>query len=601
MAVSKGLINFINQQITAATDPSKVYVFPLMCGLGKSSYIRYAIADALSTGQGLIVCTDTIDGLHRLSGNMDSENEEEDELIHYINQNLDNIALLYSNTVAAERPNLYGRKAKPVILMTTQRYFNLTPTEIKTLTSGALPRRKIIFDEKPYLSERRSIGMKELNDIATALLDGIDDTANQNDKDWLIDEWNVVKSSIRSSFVDCENANTDIERRSWHERAEQMTSDDDRFFKVIDRYKKGIDRKNINARKNILATYQMYIEGATFVSKKKLSSKAKERQYENYFTVTIDNTEKLQNIGAQVFVFDGTADVSPDYDLDYIHMFDCSDYRRRLDRLTIKIVNAATNKTRITRKSGTNEVNAIIRYIKKQWTDPAVFTYAFLENRFKRDFSSVQHFGNIKGRNDNRNATEIVQVGVNRFPYSIYEEQTAFNLLSAMPENLCSIQIKSASVVTKTENRSLLEDIEQNIFRSAIRNPENRKPVCYMLMMPAYTVSADGKRVENDLVYMIRERYEKDGATVEVVDTPLDLQLEKTASRNAKEQTHAQAVLSWIESKGKGYSFKLKEMLAETNLTHKQWERVKNSNKAIRTLFDGFADSDCRKGYYVIQ
>lgn len=319
MAVSKGLINFINQQITAATDPSKVYVFPLMCGLGKSSYIRYAIADALSTGQGLIVCTDTIDGLHRLSGNMDSENEEEDELIHYINQNLDNIALLYSNTVAAERPNLYGRKAKPVILMTTQRYFNLTPTEIKTLTSGALPRRKIIFDEKPYLSERRSIGMKELNDIATALLDGIDDTANQNDKDWLIDEWNVVKSSIRSSFVDCENANTDIERRSWHERAEQMTSDDDRFFKVIDRYKKGIDRKNINARKNILATYQMYIEGATFVSKKKLSSKAKERQYENYFTVTIDNTEKLQNIGAQVFVFDGTADVSPDYDLDYIH------------------------------------------------------------------------------------------------------------------------------------------------------------------------------------------------------------------------------------------------------------------------------------------
>lgn len=135
----------------------------------------------------------------------------------------------------------------------------MTPTEIKTLTSGALPRRKIIFDEKPYLSERRSIGMKELNDIATALLDGIDDTANQNDKDWLIDEWNIVKSSIRSSFVDCENANTDIERRSWHERAEQMTSDDDRFFKVIDRYKKGIDRKNINARKNILATYQMYI------------------------------------------------------------------------------------------------------------------------------------------------------------------------------------------------------------------------------------------------------------------------------------------------------------------------------------------------------
>lgn len=472
---------FLDQHLSSSRDMTKVDVFPLMCGLGKSSYIRQAIRQALMNGTGLIVVTDKVAGLKDYTH---TDREDEQELNEYLLRNSKHIAVLYHDTIADETPSLYGRNAKPVILMTTQRYFGYSVSEIAGLTSGSRQRPTIIFDEKPYFAERRRIGIEELNRIDSAI-NTIDDTAKTRDKRWMLQQWQLISQRIQLMFSTYEARNTEIEKAFWQERIGCMSEDDGRFFALVERYKKKFGLNKVDIGKDLLAVRQMFDEGATFVSNKRLSSKAKHRSYCNYFTVVLDNMGKFLDVGAKVFVFDGTADLSPDYDLDYINMVDCQQYRRDLPHFALHLVDVPTDKTRLTSKDHRHEVDAIISYISKYWKNPVVFTYKSLQKRFREHFETVNHFGNIKGSNEYREATDIVQVGVNRFTFFAYEDQTCFNRLStSRPRKM--VKVIGRNAAKKTMNRAILEDIEQNAFRSAIRNHDCKTPVTYTIFLPCY-------------------------------------------------------------------------------------------------------------------
>ena len=137
--MNEELKKFLDKELNKPTANDTVTVFPLPCGTGKSEYIRYLISDALIKGYGLIVITDEID---RLNGYTKSTNEE---LQTYLEKNQDRIALLKSETISTEIKTVHK---KPIILMSTQRYFSLDLLELKNFTNS---RKKIVFDEKPYI------------------------------------------------------------------------------------------------------------------------------------------------------------------------------------------------------------------------------------------------------------------------------------------------------------------------------------------------------------------------------------------------------------------------------------------------------------------
>lgn len=160
------LNQFLDEHIKPQDNTNIVDVFPIRCGLGKSSYIKNRLFKALSTNEKLMVVTDQISNL--------KEYVSTDELAEYINRNQSKLTLLTSDNIGSELKTLH---LKNIVLMTTQRYFNLTVDEIRELTKN---RKIIIFDEKPYFNEQIKINIKTFNDVDTALHNALDNTHRTN-------------------------------------------------------------------------------------------------------------------------------------------------------------------------------------------------------------------------------------------------------------------------------------------------------------------------------------------------------------------------------------------------------------------------------------
>jgi len=575
--------NFIANTIEARAAPDKLLTFPLQCGLGKSSYIRAMIQEHLLTNDGLIVVTDSLAGLKSLAGLPPSDktfmdylrelDEEQREIVIYLNANRDRIAYLDTETVKIELPRLYGRRGKPIILMSTQRYFSYGREDIIKLTAS---RPLIVFDEKPYITEQRRISIEQVNAIDAALKLAIDNTAETNNKAYLIHEWDKISADINYWFNSYEIDTPAGETKTfWHELT-QTTND--RFLHLInDTYRAEIDKysflHNVDIRRDIGAVFQMLTEGATFTISKRTSRKSKDgSKYEKYFTVVIDNNDKLINVGANVVVFDGTADIHPDYDLDYIEMVDCSQYKRKLNNLSINIIDCNTSKSKLTSdhyNNGGKLLQTIIDDVHARYGNPVVFCHMERAKELSKHFSRVNYFGNIKGRNEYRDANSIVQIGANRYPDYVYQLIALHNeLFSSAPVKRTLIVGKGwiEKKTAKVRNRMILADIEQNLFRGAIRDINCKRNMVYSIYISAY----EGHE-ESQLIQMIRARFETLGVKIQVYEEP-EL---KVMSR--KGNTNVQKVLSWISSQPSGLVFKTKDILSATGLTNTEFQRARRS------------------------
>lgn len=635
----KDIHRFIDDTIEAEAAEGKALVFPLQCGIGKSSHIRRMIAEALTRNDGLIVVTDTIAGLKNLAGLppqdkafqdylSEFEDSEQKEYIRYLSSNRNRIAFLDHETVKAELPKLYGRNGKPIVLMTAQRFVSLSADEIRHLTSGAIQRKTIVFDEKPLFTEQRKITVEQLNDIDTALKMSLDEKAQG--KTFLTDHWFKVSEMVQGLFKWYEDQTaTGKEFTAWHApQADVDQLNTGHFLHLVNEtYKTDIDNYSFyndsDIRKNINAVFQALTEGATFTSRKRSGRKAQDgTRYENYLTVVLSNAELFLNVGAKVIVFDGTADIHPDYNLDFVQMVDCSAYRPPLDNLTVRIIDVNTSKNHL--RQCKPLLSAIAQDVKARYGSPVIFCHMEQERNLKAmGFSAIDHFGNLKGRNDWRESDTIVQIGLNRFPDETYILSTYYNELytsrrskrnykeieriRAKLENRepnyvnlpddegfhvpQSVKVVTESKIAETRNRSLIADTEQNLFRGAIRDG---KPMLFVLYAQAHEIDSGSKqRVENNFVQLVRERYERSGATVEVIDAPEI----KISSRKGK--TVAQRIVAWCQAQSSGRQFKIKHMLAEVSLSNQEYQQTRRANKGIKRMFDAM-QIEGRKGWYMI-
>ena len=587
-------LNNIFQEETEEQDDD-IAVIPMPCGTGKSAFISRKIQEiADSNGpDGLIVVTDSIERMENYLKPYDQAQER----AYYNNRK--RIALLTNDNISDE---IKKQRYKPVLILTTQRYFRLSRAEIKELIPWDKGRRtRIFFDEKPYFYQLVKITIKDFTDVDAALQMAIDDEADQTEKAWCVEQWELLKDRVQIQMDDYEKRQDSDHLDLYHvDGMKRLTSDDDRFFQFIRSQYARLNANDANTINSIEAIKQIIYDGAMFTCRKKRSG-----EYEKHFMVGFSNYHKMIELGAKVIIFDGSADINPEYDCFKNTMYDCDDFKRPLDLLTINCINVSTSKNALSRKSNTETA---VEYIKSHYrkTNLVVFTYKEIERKFANIAISTGHFGKIKGINEWRNEHHFVQFGLNRFPPMFY-----FLLSALIEEENCEPSIdmmipfslppeKQVSAWSKMLNPNvsngvmdfcLLSDIEQNIYRSAIRNADNTQPVTYDIFLNTNEYA--------DLIDLLRWRFGKQGAKVNLVDTPHEFLIEKVRTRNGKKPTHAQTILQWISEQKEGTVFKKRELLNGTGISNKQFDKVIEKSPSIKAMFNTMKSG--KQGYYIIQ
>lgn len=573
--MNEELKKFLDKELNKPTANNTVTVFPLPCGTGKSEYIRYLISDALIKGYGLIVITDEID---RLDGYTKSTNEE---LQTYLEKNQDRIALLKSETISAEIKTVHK---KPIILMSTQRYFSLDLPELKSFTNS---RKKIVFDEKPYIFEIEKITINKLNMVDTVLKEVLDDTVNQSEKETLIECWSSISSKLQNELKNNEKLNDSYKRELFFKLDGNVYTNI--FYKNINNYKSIIKKFNPDAIKTIEAVKQLLTEG--IITSQKMKYKTSGNKYDNYFTVLKNNIDKLTAVDAKVYILDGTADVSPEYKLSKINIIDCSEFKRDLSNLTINIVDVNTSKERLTKAGSKTEnlIKTLISYIHSlpQNID-TIFTYKAISSKFVNEFKNINWFGNIKGTNQYRNINHICQVGLNRYSdltYVLYAN--AIGQFNDENKELIN-RISDLETIDNIRCNLILADLEQNIYRSKIRNTNNKEKCVYTLIC---NFNEQNNLIEDykPLIEIIKSRYENLGATVNLIDTPTEFKILKIKERNTKNKSSVQKFIDWLNFQPKGKVFKRADLMTELKISKSQFKDIKDSGvlNALKTSKQG--------------
>ena len=560
------LKNFLDDLISTDRDDSTVTVVPLRCGLGKSTYIAGYVTETLEndSSDGLIVVTDSVE-----------------RLCSYTTENK-NVTTMTADNVAE---SMQKQSFSKVLLMTTQRFFALTRREIQEFLIYKHGKRStILIDERPILRKDHQITIKDFNDVDSALQLSIDDRADQTEKTWCIAQWQRLKDHVQSVMDTYETITEKSHFYLWHtDEWQTMTADDSRFFKFIESNRERIaTQKFTDAYNKIHLIHQIITDGAVFSCFKHRSG-----QYLKTFTLMINHREKITNLGVKVFVLDSSADIEPSYSGEHINMVECSQFNDiPLDNLTINCVNINTSKNHLSPMTDDAKtiISVVKSYISKNATNPVIFTYKDAEDQFKE--YPTAHFGNIKGSNEYREYTDIVQIGLNRFPelaYFTMTDEYDFNteMLKMLPpektigffEKIFDFRTIGAWYTEDVMFRSIFADIEQNLFRGSIRNPECTEKMTSTLFFDTIQYAF--------IIELMKERYGSRGAVINIIDTPPELKTNKAKNRKTEKPTAIQIFYEWYDKQPTGRTFSRSDVLHETTLSTEQFKNIRKRNKEL--------------------
>ena len=581
-----------NEILKVSRDQScrdKVSVLPLLCGTGKSTAITRLILRTVKRNEhvknttkedlditpelksfynGLLVVTDSKERLKSLWNGQNANISDNDN--EYIHSHSNWVTIMTEeNAQDAEE----AQKKTPVLLITTQRYFSWTKEEIKKhLKWGKSYKRPlIIFDEMPYLNEVRDISIKTLNDIDSALWLGLDNYVKLKDKLWCIKQWEKFRDRFSGLLYNFERESefwreNPIDRFYFESPFRTMTDDDDRFFKLINEHKNKI-RKNYSQEYHDIWAVKTLMNTWGIFSHRDADTGA----YENKITVFIDNREKLTGLGAKVIILDGTGKVSPIYGgQSYVKVHDEKNYLRSLSYLTIKLCDLGTS-----RYDFFKDRNSIAPHVKRYLIEDGnkldemyYFTYKNKRSKFG-DSKHTAHFGDIKGKNEFRETKVITQVGLNSLQPPQYlahvlarNEDLRLALVGKSREETQALleQITQKAVYKEFAAKHVLADIDQCIFRSAIRNSGNTEAITYYLF---YRQSSNRL-----LTKEIEERYKN-----ELKANVLPIKNEDIETAWARQSDNPRERISiWVSEKWDGLPIKKKKVLEKLELKNNTFD-----------------------------
>lgn len=610
-------------------DTSKVTCLADRPGIGKSTLIKAFMHSCIGYDAfkghydpiGLIIVTDS---MKRLEGLSDSRNDmkqakdswgelfEEWGIKYHYREFEKSVMVLKSDIPFLEQ--LKKQHYKPVILMSTQRYFMLSKKVRDQLfvfshDGKTFKRDIVIFDECPYFSETVQINSYNLAMIEAALLEGLSDDVK--DKEFVTREFGVFKNRMieEMSHNEKELKNSDVSLYWKDERYPTITPNDALFFKVVDDNMEPLTQKYSAIMSDLDSLREMAEKGAIFYRFKKKNDK----NYERSFVLVKDNRDAFYlGQDKKFFVFDATCDIDPRYDLDYVEIIDGKKYNEPLN-MTITNINIPTSKTTLCNKKSVKITNVIKNYITNniacgfgKQRKVLIVTYKNLCGRFMNDFDYVGYFGNLKGFNDYKDIYKMAHIGLNRYSPMAYfylycgchmdkyrelaempKKQSLKFLTELVQRQECQDFLKDVMI------RSMLADFEQNIFRLAIRNYGNMDNV------QVWTFYNTDGGIYDALSRTIEERYNQYGVHFEYEDTPIELQISKIQDRKppkGKEKTNAQKIVDWRNALPDGTDYRIQDLLNGTGLSNKQFQKAKSKNLTLSEIFN--TDKTDKKGSY---
>ena len=571
---------------------------------------------------GMLLVTDEVRRMNEYV-NTDSKPESLGEIIQ---KNCDRILIYTAENAREDRDKLFST---PVIIMTTQRFFELTRKEVIALTSTYIPKRYVVIDERAWLTETVRIDYASFNTVDSTLNTRIDDTRRY--KPLMTAFWQKLSTRYQERMKTLEKGNEQYELKIlFHD--DEVTEDDrlenQEFLEHCLAYKKvfrhcRLDKDKSTQIVDILKIIRAIIQiadggNALFVSKLKRKADSK-NEYSNAFYVTLDHRDLLLNTGSKTIILDGTGLLDPIYQVDYVNCVDCSQFARDLSNLTIDIFDVNTSKRAIVSSPQSKEkLTAIADFIRTTQSTGLVITYGegstdeintydTVERFFHDEGFSTAHLWGLKGRNDFNQETNLVQVGLARKPDEYYESMAIHNELQYIPAE--DIEINSGDFREKVNDvmiKSLLCDVEQNLYRGIIRMPDNNRQQTYTLMFrakPSYDENGNNTNELSALTDEIKQRYESMGATVNVHDAPEAIRACKTRLRRGKDGklTNAQILTNYLndmETMHPGETIKRAQILDACNMSVSNYKKVLHSHTYIKQRLDRMRSSVI--GYYTI-
>ena len=668
----KQVFEIINQIAADEEDRDEITLVPLMCGTGKSTAISYkirqTIEEAEETGNGLLVVTDRKDRMNDyifLQHPGDTNPPRDQELADFLIKNLDQVTLMtHENIEDACKTQFY----KPVLMMTTQRFFRLSIEEINRFLLWKKGKRPLILiDERPELKTIVVLDGRKLAECEEAI-------GNSFEKDRCVSL--EVQKTIEQfrGFIHDLNISDKCKQHgnlyffwSWYDELMlEFKNIFDVYFEEITKNKNTINGfgggeyyEDIFTR--IRAIRMMENEKALFSHKMNMNN----RLYTDKLCMILDNYSLVKNTNAKVIILDGTAELSPEYSIDSYKSFkDIPDPQRSLDKLTIKIIDIPTAKNRLSDKKHRKMLLDCAKLYweekiapsvnnNKQW---AIFSYIKLQNDLEKIFGKgrIEHFGNIKGKNDFHEAKHIMQIGLNRFPDEIYylfylahhpemasQFENANNAYKCFEVNCADLNesiitrdgeelegitfppdatetieefdderiIAQSGIIEeqmkeyigetrKIMNNMLLAEIEQNLFRGIIRHSDSEEEYTFHLFI--------NKKAYGDLIDQMKKRYkDKLGAHIDDEELPIGTAIDKIMNRD--DTTYPKKLIEWHDEQlrdGDEYTPAMirKALGMQGEKAIKQYERMLDKCRVLRILLQAERKKEKDKevkGYYI--
>lgn len=591
-------------------DTSKITVMPYRCGIGKSTLLQAYIQVSLDQSDyGMIIVTDRVNRLKSLKHyDKTQEQLDSDDWINLFVNHGDKISVLdaeHRDAVLAEQ------RYKPILMMTTQRFFQMDTEKLKEFleyqTNGEKKKRKmIIFDEEPYLQDIHKIQSEELHSVISALKDGIDDTCVQSVKDWAVIQFETFVKKLEETLKEYEYSRSK-NTYSWFDYdGASMTENDDKFLKIIETYKGSITRRNRFVMQYIQDCMNIVKHGALLtVTKVKAGD-----NFDRTFLVIKDYKDHLLlDDDVKTFVLDGTADISakyPDF-CDYVNIKDCSAFNVPMDYMTIHIVHVNTSRNALISKDKDGSLKEIIKdYIRSRnqnANDTLLVSYMSLitDGCFNGLANQTGYFGNLRGYNIYKDAHNYIQIGVNRqrdinYLALLFHQQPEYIDYMRHLDEEKRIEfidkIIADDAIKDIVNQEVSSDTIQNIYRIAVRDIGNTEPInVYLFFDTKYFSTVKGN---------LYETFGKYGAKLIDENIP---QLTKAKIKNRSSVTGnksvAQKVIDWIDNLPDDEEFTTAEICKGIGINSKQLQKAKDNNKGLKDLLTAMSvkRGTFRKGY----
>lgn len=560
----------------------QVSLLSIMCGMGKSMAISYLIRDVVESQvcRGLLIATDSVERLRSYL-----QPAFDPELQRALEEHADKITLLESGN---KQEALRRMRSSPVLLITTQRYFSMTVEEINDFLKGDGFRREyIIIDEKPIIKTVETVSRTTMNKVASALSDGIRSYEEQDRKREALGFWFQLRSVFERVIQQLEDGHAGKE--AFYAAFQGIKNLDGHTlnrsdFGVFWQY---VSRKNVRDQlKRFDPECMLMIErilklmwhGGLFYGDRG-------QYYKSCFYMTVNRWDRLKDVRARVLVLDGTGDIHPDYDRqEGLHCVREGLPFRLLDNLTLHFVHVESGKQRLGMDDwGGQRKQEILKYLEtlghsKEKTP--LFTYKEIERWFRNHgYALTGHFGDIKGRNNYADAENIIQVGMNLYANQDYmslwlgDNPGEYVDLLARTENAIDEGMRAfrqLDEVSDLQNRILLAELEQNMFRCAIRRADCIKPVHFFVL-------CDVRRHEK-LIEMASARYAQYAVNISVEGkVPEAVQQERRMHRKAKDPqkgTAYQRFMRWYEKAQRGTVLTKTQLLQATGLSGADFQNL---------------------------